>query len=37
VWSQELDSVILVNPFQLVIFYDSMNLHFCDYPVVVDH
>ena len=24
VWSQELDSMILVGPFQLKIFYDSM-------------
>ena len=26
VWTQELDSTILVGPFQLRIFYDSMSL-----------
>ena len=26
VWSQELDSVILMGPFQLRMFYDSMQL-----------
>jgi len=31
VWSQELSLVILVGPFQLRIFYDSMILWFSDY------
>ena len=27
-WSQELDSVILIGPFQLGIFYESVRSHF---------
>ena len=29
VWSQELNLMILMGPFQLGIFYDSMNCYIC--------